>query len=433
MSKQRYYHIISLGCSKNLVDSEVFAGITEEHGFHYTDQAAQAELILVNTCGFIADAKEEGVLTILEAATFKETGNCIKLVVTGCLVQRYKADLETQIPEVDEWVDLKDFDTYHAIFAEVVDSLNPRRLLTPPHFAYLRISDGCNNRCSYCAIPDIRGNLVSVPMETILAEAETLAQKGVKELIISAQDTTRYGEDLYGKSRLPELLTELHKIAGLHWIRLLYLHPARITKHLLETISGLPRICRYFEIPVQHISDTILQSMGRGISKQGIYNVLNEIKEMLPEAVLRTTLLVGYPGETDKHFAELVEFVKTMKFGRLGVFTYSPEENTPAFKRSQRVPVKKAQARKDELMSLQQEISADFLSAFVGRKLEVMIDGKSDMDDFRWEARTYFDAPDIDGKVYIEKGKVKPGDFVIVEITDHSEYDLVGEIVSPTS
>ncbi len=424
--EQKYYHIISLGCSKNLIDSEIFAGITEAHGYFYTDDESLADMIIINTCGFINDAREEAIQTIIESAAWKDDGKNRRLVVTGCLVKRYREELEKLIPEVDDWIDLKDFSNFETLFPEVIDCGFPRKLLTPGHYAYLRISDGCNNWCSYCAIPSIRGCLTSVSIEQLVKETQSLADKGVKELILTAQDTTRYGEDLYGESRLPGLLTELHKIEGIQWIRLLYLHPNRITEQLVDTIAGLPKICKYFEIPIQHISDTILKSMNRGNSKKNITDMLDTIRTKIPGAVLRTTLLVGFPGETEKHFEELKQFICEQKFGRLGIFTYSSEEGTTAAKKSHPVPKKMAQKRKDELMQIQQEISAEFLSSFVGKKLDVIIDGKSELPEYQWMGRTYFDAPDIDGKVYIPKGKYKPGEIVKLEIIDHWEYDLIG-------
>jgi ribosomal protein S12 methylthiotransferase len=422
----KHYHLISLGCSKNLVDSEIFAGITEVHGYQYTDDIEQAELIIVNTCGFINDAKEEAIQTVLDSANWKDAGKCRRLVVTGCLVKRYREELEKLIPEVDDWIDLKDFSNFETLFPEVIECGFPRKLLTPGHYAYLRISDGCDNWCSYCAIPSIRGSLASVPIDKLVEEATALAENGVKELILTAQDTTRYGEDLSGKSQLPDLLKALHKIDGITWIRLLYLHPNRITEGLIDTIANLPKVCRYFEIPIQHISNTILKSMNRGNTKENITKLLNMICEKIPGAVIRTTLLVGFPGETDKHFEELKQFVIEQKFGRLGVFTFSSEEGTAAAKKSHSVPKKVAQQRKDELMQIQQAISAEFLSSFVGKQLDVMVDGISELPEYQWIGRTYFDAPDIDGKVYISNGKFKPGQIVNVEIIDHWEYDLVG-------
>ncbi|HNX00109.1 MAG TPA: 30S ribosomal protein S12 methylthiotransferase RimO [Candidatus Cloacimonadota bacterium] len=424
--KRNLYHLISLGCSKNLVDSEVFAGITECYGYQYTDEIDKADLIIINTCGFINDAKEEAIQTILDSSMWKENGKCRKLVVTGCLVKRYKSELEQLIPEVDDWIDLKDFTGFETLFPEVLECDVPRKILTPSHYAYLRISDGCNNWCSYCAIPAIRGKLTSEPIEVLVEEAKRLAGKGVRELILTAQDTTRYGEDLYGESHLSELLEALHEIEDIRWIRLLYLHPNRITEKLIDTIAALPKVCRYFEIPIQHISNTILKSMNRGNTKENITTTLDMIRSRIPDAVLRTTLLVGFPGETVKHYEELKQFIIEQRFGRLGVFTYSAEEGTAAAKKSHSVSHKIAQERKDELMQIQQEISSAFLASFVGRKLDVMIDGKSDLPEYKWIGRTYFDAPEIDGKVYLEQGSFKPGDIVKVKIIDNWEYDLIG-------
>ncbi|MCK4654921.1 MAG: 30S ribosomal protein S12 methylthiotransferase RimO, partial [Candidatus Cloacimonetes bacterium] len=303
-------------------------------------------------------------------------------------------------------------------------------LLTLPHFAYLRVSDGCNNHCSYCVIPSIRGNLQSVTIEDLVTEAKSLAERGVKELIITAQDTTQYGIDIYGKPKLYELLTELHKIEKIKWIRLLYLHPANITTKLIDTIAKLPKVCKYFEIPIQHINDAILQSMNRKITKKKIISIINEIRDKIPQAIIRTTLIVGYPGETEEKFRELKDFIQQTKFERLGVFTYSREEDTPAYNMKEQVPEKIAETRKDKLMSIQQSISEKFLANQIGKKIKVIIDRIGDDKEFPLEGRSYFDAPEIDGTVFIEEENAEVGDILEVEITDSWEYDLVGKIVN---
>ncbi len=421
------YAIISLGCSKNLVDSEVFANIIEQSGYSITDVFEEAEVIIINTCGFILDAKEESIETILSAAEHKKSGRCRKLIVTGCLAKRYFQNIKETIPEIDELVDLKDFDSFARICKTKPTS--KRKLLTPPHFAYLRISDGCNNHCSYCAIPSIRGELKSVPVEKLVKEAESLVQKGVKELIITAQDTANYGVDIYGKPCLSQLLKELHKIENLEWIRILYLHPAHITSNIIDTIANLPKICKYFEIPIQHINNAILQSMNRKVTKERIKEIITEIRTKIPEAIIRTTLITGYPGESEEKYIELRDFIKEMKFERLGVFSYSPEEDTPAFDLVEQVPEKIAEKRKEEIMMLQQTISEDFLASLIGKKIKVLIDRIGEEGEFPFEGRSYFDAPEIDGTVFIEEGKAEIGKIVTVEITDSWEYDLVGYII----
>ena len=422
------YSIISLGCSKNLVDSEVFSSNIEKSNYSYTEDFSAAEVIIINTCGFIREAKEESINTILETVEFKKNGKCKKLIVTGCLVKRYFKDIQKSIPEIDHLIDLKDFINFSKIFSAKYE--HQRKLLTLPHFAYLRISDGCNNLCSYCAIPAIRGNLQSVPVENLVTEAKSLAERGVKELIITAQDTAYYGTDIYGKPKIVELLEELHQIKGIEWIRLLYLHPAHINSELINKIAELQKILKYFEIPLQHINDKILQSMNRKISKKRITEILKEIKTKIPEAVIRTTFMVGYHGETEKRFEELKNFIKEQEFLRLGVFTFSKEEGTPAFNIKNRISQKTAQARKDELMSIQQEISKKLLEKFVGKRLKVIIDRKSENKEFLFEGRSYLDAPDIDGKVFLFEENLEIGKIYEVEIIDSWEYDLVGKIVN---
>ena len=421
------FAIISLGCSKNLVDSEVFAYITESAGYEYTDELQKAEVIIVNTCGFILDAKEESISTILEAADFKTSGKCNKLIVTGCLVKRYFDDIKNSFPEIDEVIQLKDFKALKKVFE--ISSTEDRKLLTLPHFAYLRVSDGCNNHCSYCAIPAIRGQLKSVPIETLVSNTETLVARGVKEIILTAQDTAQYGVDIYGEQKLPKLLQQLNAIKDLDWIRILYLHPAHISTEMINTIAKLPKVCKYFEIPIQHINDEILGSMNRKVTKERIIKIIAEIRSKIPGAVIRTTLINGYPGETEEKFNELKDFVTNMKFERLGAFAYSREEDTPAFDLEPQVSDEIAEQRKDELMQIQQDISEEFLAGLVGKKIDVIIDKKSSEKGFLFEGRSYFDSPEIDGVVFITEGNAEIGDIVKVEIIDAWEYDLIGKIV----
>ena len=421
------FAIISLGCSKNLVDSEVFAFITESAGYALTEDLQKAEIIIVNTCGFILDAKEESISTILEAADFKVSGKCRKLIVTGCLVKRYFEDIKNSFPEIDNVIQLKDFSTFKNVLG--INSIEDRKLLTLPHFAYLRVSDGCNNHCSYCAIPAIRGKLKSVPIETLISDTENLVAKGVREVILTAQDTAQYGVDIYGKQKLPELLQKLNDIKKLEWIRILYLHPAHISSEMIDTIAKLPKVCKYFEIPIQHINNEILSSMNRKVTKERVSEIIDEIRSKMPDSVIRTTLITGYPGETEENFIELKNFVKEMKFERLGAFTYSREEDTPAFDLEPQVSEEIAEQRKDELMQIQQDISEEFLAGLVGQKINVIIDKSSDEEGFLFEGRSYFDSPEIDGVVFITEGKGKIGDIVKVEIIDAWEYDLIGKIV----
>ena len=415
------YHLISLGCPKNLVDSEKFASIIEANGYTYSQNPEDAQVIIVNTCGFILDAKEESVDTILSAAEYKTKGKCEKLIVTGCLVKRYLDDLQKALPEVDNFVQLKDFKAFANIFYGKYRE--ERKILTPSHYAYIRIADGCDNRCSYCAIPDIRGHLTSQPLEKIISEANRLADAGIKELIITAQDTTLYGVDLYKKPMLNELLNELNKIEKIKWIRLLYLHPAHLKEDMIKTISSLDKVCNYFDIPLQHINNGILKSMNRHINKEKIIEVLDKIKEYAPDSVIRTTFIVGYPNETEKAFEELKEFIIERRFNKLGVFTYSKEEGTPAYKLKDTVPQNIAMDRKDELMSIQQEISTELMQNYVGKTMDVIIENYND-EVGSYEARTKFDAPEIDGKVFINAKNLKIGDMIKVKITDSWEYDL---------
>ncbi|MBT3756611.1 MAG: 30S ribosomal protein S12 methylthiotransferase RimO [Candidatus Cloacimonetes bacterium] len=421
------FAIISLGCSKNLVDSEVFAYITETAGYTLTEETIEAEVIIVNTCGFILDAKEESISTILEAADLKKSGKCRKLIVTGCLVKRYYDDIKNSFPEIDTVIQLKDFNAFKKIFE--ISSAENRKLLTLPHFGYLRVSDGCNNHCSYCAIPAIRGHLKSVPIENLVSSTEALVANGVREIILTAQDTAQYGVDIYGEQKLPELLQKLHAIKNLEWIRILYLHPAHISSELIDSMAELPKICKYFEIPIQHISNEILGSMNRKVTKERIIQIISEIRSKMPDAVVRTTLITGYPGETEERYIELKDFVKELKFERLGAFAYSKEEDTPAYDLELQVSEEIAEQRKDELMQIQQNISEEFLAGLVGKKIQVIIDTKSKEEEFVFEGRSYFDSPEIDGMVLITEGKANIGEIVNVEIIDAWEYDLIGKIV----
>lgn len=417
---------MSLGCPKNLVDSEVFAGIIQHAGYIHTDEPQEAEVIIINTCGFILSAKQEAIETILEAAQLKTEGKCKKLIATGCLVRRYYEDLKLDLPEIDELIDLKDFQKFAEVFDS--DSTEERQQLTPPHYAYLRIADGCNNHCSYCAIPGIRGELISLPETEVIRQAKKIAQSGVKELIVTAQDTTQYGMDLWGESRLIELLKKLEEIEGFQWIRLLYLHPAHITDELIDYICQSKKICHYFEIPVQHCNNKLLKLMNRKVTKERIIEIIKRIREKDPDAVFRTTFIVGHPGETAEMYEELLDFIETYRFDRLGVFTYSEEEGTASAKLPDKVDEDTAQLRMDEIMSIQMEISAEIMQRWVDKTIPVIIDETCEDEDFDLIGRTQYDTPEIDGIVYVN-GNAKPGEIHQVKITASWEYDLAGEII----
>ncbi len=423
----KFYYLISLGCPKNLVDSEIFAGIIEQDGFTATDDPALAEVIIVNTCGFILDAKREAIDTILELSGFKKEGKCKMLIATGCLVRRYFSDLQRDIPEVDHFIDLKNFTQFADLFAR--EEPYNRKQLTPQHYAYLRISDGCNNLCSYCAIPSIRGKLVSDPAETLIRQAKMMAASGVKELIITAQDTTQYGIDWDGNSHLIELLKELEKIKDIEWIRLLYLHPAHLSDELIDYICQSEKICHYFEIPLQHANDRLLNLMNRKVDQKRTREIIKRIREKDTYAAVRTTFIVGHPGETEQDFDELMDFIEEMQFERLGVFTYSEEEGTRSAQLPEKVDGDLAELRKDQLMGIQMEISQQLLRRFQNKVIRVIIDGKSDDQEFNLMGRTRYDCPEIDGAVYLY-GEAAPGEIRDVLIIDTWEYDLVGRIIS---
>ena len=426
----KYYHLISLGCPKNLIDSEIFSFLTEEANYLPTEDSTEADLIIINTCGFIVSAKEEGIETILEAIRMKEEGVCKTLVVTGCLVKRYFDELLAEFPEIDFLINLKDFKTFAQVFG-LKDFAYNRKLMTPSHFAYLRISDGCNNNCTYCAIPLIRGKLTSIPMEEVLEDARKIAAQGVKEVIITAQDTTQYGKDIYPEGKLIQLLKKVSEIDGIQWIRLLYLHPAHLTHELIDAIAEIPKILPYFDIPFQHISDKILRKMNRRKFSAYINDILDYLLQKIPHAMVRTTFIVGFPGEERKDYEELKKFIQQRKFARMGIFIYSQEEDTLAYDFEPQVTRKTSTNRYNKLMQIQQEISAGIMDSFVGKEIECIIDKVAEEEDFDFEARSWFDAPDVDGMVYLTDNQdlAKIGDIVTVKIVEAWEYDLVGEVV----
>jgi ribosomal protein S12 methylthiotransferase len=434
---------ISLGCDKNLADSEEMLGLLTAGGHEITDDETQADAIVINTCCFIKDAKEESVETILEMAEYKKTGSCHALIVTGCMAQRYQKEIIEEVPEVDAVLGTTSYGDIVKALEEAVagnhfeefrdidylpDTGSKRVLTTGGHFGYLKIAEGCDKHCTYCIIPKLRGKFRSVPMERLIAQAEDMAEQGVKELILVAQETTVYGKDLYGKKSLHILLKKLCEIRGIRWIRILYCYPEEIYDELIETIRDEKKICHYLDIPIQHASDRILKRMGRRTSKQELIDIVGKLRKEIPDIVLRTTLITGFPGETEEDHEELKEFVDEMEFDRLGVFTYSPEENTPAAEMADQVPEEVKEERRDELMELQQEISYDRGQDRIGQELLVMIEGKV-ADESAYIGRTYGDAPKVDGYIFVQTGELlMTGDFAKVRVTGALEYDLIGEL-----
>ena len=434
---------VSLGCDKNLVDSEEMLGALTSGGYRITDDESKADVIIVNTCCFIHDAKEESIQTILEMASYKEHGNCKALIVTGCLAQRYKEEITQEIPEVDAVLGTNSQKSIleavsKALEGKVTHIFTPlegipdlpgkRMMTTGGYYEYLKIAEGCDKHCTYCIIPSIRGSYRSVPMEKLISQAEELAEQGVKELILVAQETTLYGKDLYGEKSLHLLLKKLCQIPGIYWIRILYCYPEEIYPELIDTIRTEKKICHYLDLPIQHASDRILKKMGRRTTKQQLKDIVGELRRNIPDIMLRTTLITGFPGETADDHEELMEFVNEMEFERLGVFTYSPEENTPAALMKNQIEEEVKENRKEELMELQQEISLDNGEKLIGKTLTVMVEGKV-ADENAYVGRTYGDAPGIDGYIFINTGELlMSGDFVRVKVTGALEYDLIGEI-----
>ncbi|MCB0755472.1 MAG: 30S ribosomal protein S12 methylthiotransferase RimO [Flavobacteriales bacterium] len=431
--KKNKVNVITLGCSKNLYDSEVLMGQLKASDVEAEHESTQndANIVVINTCGFIDNAKEESIETILQYAKAKEDGLVEKVFVTGCLSERYKPDLEKEIPNVDEYFGTRDLPRLLKVLgADYKHELVGERLLTTPsHYAYFKISEGCDRPCSFCAIPLMRGKHVSTPIEELVESAKKLAAKGVKELMIIAQDSTYYGIDIYGKRRLADLLTELCKVEGIEWIRLHYAFPTGFPEDVLEVMANEPKICSYLDMPLQHIADPVLKSMRRGTTKEKTTRLLNEIKEKVPGIALRTTLIVGYPGETEEDFNVLLDWVKEMRFERLGVFTYSHEENTHAFLLEDDVPEEEKQRRAELVMEVQQEISLEKNQALIGKILKVLIDRTEGEN---YVGRTEFDSVEVDNEVLIpvEENYLRIGDFVNVEVTDADYFDLHGKVVS---
>ena len=434
---------ISLGCDKNLTDSEEMLGMLVENGYEITNDETEAEVIVINTCAFIHDAKEESVNTILEMARYKEEGTCKALLVTGCLAQRYKEEIVGEIPEVDAVLGTASYDEIIKALNQVfsgesflefkdINSLpkhsRKRVITTGGYFEYLKIAEGCDKHCTYCIIPKLRGNFRSIPMEQLLSQAEYLAEQGVRELILVAQETTVYGKDLYGEKSLHILLKKLCQIPGIQWIRVLYCYPEEIYPELIQTMKEEPKICHYLDLPIQHCSDRILKRMGRRTTKQELVDIVETLRREIPDIILRTTLITGFPGETQEDHEELMEFIDTMEFDRLGVFTYSPEEDTPAAIMPDQIDEEVKLDRQAELMELQQEISLDKGNDKIGSVVEVMIEGKV-ADENAYVARTYRDAPNVDGYIFVNTStELMSGDFARVHVTGALEYDLIGEL-----
>lgn len=435
---------VSLGCDKNLVDSEVMLGLLREKNYEITDDDNQADVVVVNTCCFIGDAKEESINTILEMAELKKTARLKALVVTGCLAQRYQEEIRKEIPEVDAVLGTKSIEDIcdavdEALQGHILEEFKDVNYLplvdaerintTGGYFSYLKIAEGCDKRCTYCVIPNVRGAYRSVPIERLVKEASKLAKKGVEELILVAQETTVYGTDLYGKKSLPRLLRELCKIAGIKWIRILYCYPEEITDELIRVIKEEPKICNYLDMPIQHGTNSILKRMGRWTNKQEIIQIVEKLRREIPDICLRTTLISGFPGETQEEHEELLEFVKQMKFDRLGVFPYSAEENTPASEFPGQIPEEVKNARRDEVMQVQQKIAFAAAEEMLYRKVEALIEGKLPEENI-FIGRTYRDAPNVDGYIFVNSShELISGEIVTVQVTDARGYDLIGEVV----
>ncbi|MDO5294693.1 MAG: 30S ribosomal protein S12 methylthiotransferase RimO [bacterium] len=435
---------VSLGCDKNLVDSEVMLGLVTKRGFKITNNENEADVIVVNTCGFIADAKEESINTILEMAEYKKTGQLKALIVTGCLGQRYHQEIADQIPEVDGIVGTTSYESITEVidealggkFAEELKSIDylptdevDRVMTTGGFYSYLKIAEGCDKHCTYCIIPSLRGKYRSREMDTLVKEATYLAKNGVKELIIVAQETTLYGTDIYGEKKLPELLKKLCKIEGIEWIRLLYCYPEEITDELIQVIKEEEKICHYIDMPIQHASDTVLKRMARRTNNAELRERIAKIKSEIPDMCLRTTLIAGFPGETNEDHEEVLDFIDDIEFDRLGVFAYSKEEDTPAAKLDGQIDEEVKEARKDAIMALQQEISFDKCQNYIGATMKVLIEGKLPEENV-YIGRTYRDAPNVDGYCFVSSPyELMSGDFVNVKITEAKEYDLVGEVI----
>lgn len=435
---------VSLGCDKNLVDSEVMLGLLRDKGYRLISDESKADIIVVNTCGFIKDAKEESIETIIEMGQYKEEGSCKALIVTGCLAQRYKEELVNELPEIDAILGVSNYDKVIEAVESVLEEKQyikiednekvptqyiNRVISSTGYYAYLKIAEGCDNFCTYCIIPKIRGKIKSRTIESLVEETEYLAKQGVKEIIIVAQDTTKYGVDIYGEKSLTKLLRELCKIEDIHWIRLLYCYPEEINDELIALIKNETKVCNYLDMPIQHINNQVLNRMARKSTKEQIEVVISKLRKEIPDICLRTTLITGFPGETQDQYEEMKRFVEEIKFDRLGVFTYSPEEDTPAAKFEDQIDEEIKEARKDEIMAIQQEISAEKNAQLVGSILDVIIEGYIPEDKV-YCGRTYRDTPEVDGMIFVNSDiELLSGDTIKAKVTASSEYDLIGEII----
>ena len=435
---------ISLGCDKNLVDSEVMLGLLDAKGYQIVDDETQADIIVINTCCFVHDAKEESIQTILEMAEYKTEGRLKALIVTGCLAQRYRQEIIDEIPEVDAVLGTTAYDKIVEAVEEALAGaghvelenvnalplVDTKRLVTTGgHYAYMKIAEGCDKHCTYCIIPKLRGNYRSIPMERLIQEAKDLAEQGVKELILVAQETTLYGKDIYGEKSLHKLLRELCKVDGIRWIRILYCYPEEIDDNLIQVMKEEKKLCHYLDLPIQHANDEILKRMGRRTSKAQLEEIIGKLKREIPDITLRTTLITGFPGEAEEQHEELKAFVDEMEFDRLGVFTYSPEEDTPAAEMPDQIPEEVKEDRQAEIMELQQEIAFAQAEDMIGEEVLVMIEGKV-ADENAYVGRTYKDAPGVDGLIFINTDEeLMSGDFARVKVTGAVEYDLIGELL----
>ena len=433
---------ISLGCNKNLVDTEKTIAIFNEEGFEIVNKPENADIIVINTCGFIESAKEEAINTILEMAEYKKA-KCKFLIAMGCLVERYRDELAKEIPEVDLWIKYSEYDSLWDKVKEMLENeeiketenpsnreflnLMDRVLTTGDNYAYLKIADGCSNRCTYCAIPYIRGPQMSRKMEDIIEEAKKLAEEGYHEIILTAQDTTKYAVDIYGKPRLAELIEEISKIEEIKWIRFLYAYPETISDELIQVVKNNDKVCKYFDIPIQHISDSVLKRMNRQSNGESIRKLIKKLRQEIPEVIIRTTVMVGFPGESEADFEELYEFLQEAKFDKLGCFAYSKEDGTPASRLKEQIHPMTKKSRLNKVMSLQQKISKQNLENKIGKEVEVLVEDKS-FDGKTYIGRSYMDVPEIDGVVYIESDdEIQIGSFVKCTITDVKEYDLIAK------
>lgn len=435
---------LSLGCDKNLVDSEVMLGMLTSRGYEITDDENEADIVVINTCCFIHDAKEESIQNILEMAEYRKTGRVKALIVTGCLAQRYRQEILDEIPEVDEVLGTTAIDQIIRAVEQALEGRKEvilsdldrlplpdekRAVSTGGHFAYLKIAEGCDKHCTYCIIPKLRGRYRSIPMDRLIKEAEELARQGVKELILVAQETTLYGKDIYGEKSLHRLVKKLCRIGGLQWIRILYCYPEEITDELIQVMKEEKKVCHYLDLPIQHANDEVLRRMGRRTTKQELIDIVGKLREQIPDICLRTTLITGFPGETREQHEELLEFVDQMEFDRLGVFTYSPEEGTPAAEMPDQIDEKVKEERQADLMELQQEIAFDKAEEMVGREVLVMVEGKV-ADENAYVGRTFRDAPNVDGLIFVNtEEELFSGDFVKVKVTGAVDYDLIGGLV----